>query len=62
VHKDLSDLVNCTKSGHFKGFDQIKGKPNEIFSFVETKSSKFGHKHAEEYSKAPAAFIFFHIN
>src|SRR5262249_53485215 len=53
VHQELSDLVNCVKSGHFKGFAEAKGKPNEIFSFVETKSAKFAHKNAEEYSASP---------
>ncbi len=52
THKDLSDLVNCFKSAHFKGFDVAaeKGKSNEIFSFVEGKSIKFATKHQEEYS------------
>jgi len=51
VNKDLSDLVNCFKSAHFKSFEvtKEKGHPNEIFSFVETKSIKFAKHHPKEY-------------
>ena len=71
VSQELSDLVNYCKTAHFKSFEQCreKGRPDQMSSFVETKSEKLSTTHRAEFSMIPffcsfgslLTFFFFYL-